>query len=479
MTTTAKIGAFFLVVLLLAGALILKIEDIRIGAKARTVTAEIRFQDVSGLDDKSAVRIAGVRVGKVDGISLLPDGTALARVVLDPDVELREGALGQIRNMGLLGDKYVELYPGRPGATKLPGGARIEGTAPTGFDDLTKLAADIGKDVKQLTSALSGSLGGEQGEAKLNRIVDNIGRLAEALRELVEANRANVDFTVANLREFSTEIRGTLARIDRILDENRSGVKGTVSNLDELTGKLQTTADNLNSITTKIDSGDGTVGKLVNSEETHRNLNDALQSVKSGVDSLNTTLTRINRIELDLGFRAEYLTRESVAKTYITLDVVPRENKFYRVEFVSVPGGVRKDTTEYTTVTLPDGSTTQTKKQLETYEDRFALSLQLGYRWKNTLARVGIFESRGGVGLDQYFNNDKMRVSGEVWDFGRFEAQPHGKLYGQWQATPFIYLSGGVDEVFNSDVRSLFLGAGIRWRDEDIKSFLGSLSFLK
>ncbi|MDL1950312.1 MCE family protein, partial [Acidobacteria bacterium ACD] len=76
MTTTAKIGAFFLVVLLLLGALILKIEDVPIGKRARTVTAEIRFQDVSGLDDKSAVRIAGVRVGKVDGIRLLPDGTA-------------------------------------------------------------------------------------------------------------------------------------------------------------------------------------------------------------------------------------------------------------------------------------------------------------------------------------------------------------------------------------------------------------------
>ncbi|KAA0251105.1 MAG: MCE family protein [Acidobacteria bacterium] len=479
MTTTAKIGAFFLVVLLLLGALILKIEDVPIGKRARTVTAEIRFQDVSGLDDKSAVRIAGVRVGKVDGIRLLPDGTALARVVLDPEVVLREGAWGQIRNMGLLGDKYVELYPGRPDGTKLPGGARIDGTIPTTFDDLTKLAGDIGKDVKQLTEALSGSLGGEQGTEKLNRIVDNIGRLAEALRELVEANRANVDVTVANLREFSAEIRATLSRIDRILDENRMGVKGSVSNIEEITDKLKTTADNLNSITTKIDTGEGTVGKLVNSEETHQNLNEALQSVKQGVDSLNTTLTRINRIELDLGFRGEYLTRKGVAKTYFTLDVVPRENKFYRVEFVAIPGGLRRDTTEYTTVTLPDGTQTVTKKEIESFEDEFGLSLQLGYRVKNTVGRAGLFESRGGVGLDQMFNNDKLRVSAEVWDFGRFNAQPHGKLYGQWQATPHIYLNGGVDDVFNSDVRSLFLGAGIRWKDEDIKSLLGSLSLLK
>ncbi|MEO8587077.1 MAG: MCE family protein, partial [Acidobacteriota bacterium] len=109
MTTTAKIGAFFVVVLVALGVLILKIEDIHFGKKARTVSADAHFKDVAGLDDKSAVRIAGVRVGKVDGISLRPDGTALAHLALDPNVELHQGAIAQVRSLGMLGDKYVEL----------------------------------------------------------------------------------------------------------------------------------------------------------------------------------------------------------------------------------------------------------------------------------------------------------------------------------------------------------------------------------
>jgi hypothetical protein len=48
---------------------------------------------------------------------------------------------------------------------------------PTGFDELTKLAGEIGKDVKEMT-----------------------GALAESLRKLVEANRDNVDLTMANIR---------------------------------------------------------------------------------------------------------------------------------------------------------------------------------------------------------------------------------------------------------------------------------------
>ncbi|MBI5104200.1 MAG: MCE family protein [Solirubrobacterales bacterium] len=55
------------------------IEDLPFPGKARAATAEVGFKDVAGLDDKSAVRIAGVRVGRVDGIRLLPDGSAVAR----------------------------------------------------------------------------------------------------------------------------------------------------------------------------------------------------------------------------------------------------------------------------------------------------------------------------------------------------------------------------------------------------------------
>jgi phospholipid/cholesterol/gamma-HCH transport system substrate-binding protein len=353
---------------------------------------------------------------------------------------------------------------------------RIPGAVPTGFDDLTKLAGDIGKDVKELTGALSSSMGGDQGAAKLNRIVDNIGALAEALRQLVEANRDNVDSTMGNLKLFAAEIRETLARVDRILDENRNGVRDTVGNLDTVTGKLKTTADNLNSITAKIDSGNGTIGKLLNSEETHQNLNDALQAVKGGVESLNTTLSRINRVEFDLGFRGEFTTRDQGGRAYFTLDVLPRENKFYRLE---VGSGRRRDTTETTTVLLPDGSTATTVKQIQTNTDDFTLSAQMGYRKGNTQLRAGLFDWYGGVGVDQFFLQDRLLVGAEGSDFSRPGLRARVKLTGRWQATPIIFVTGGVDQTLNPGLRTPFIGAGIRWRDEDVKSVLGALPLLK
>ena len=472
MNATAKIGLFALAVLVVLALFVLKIEDLPLPGKARGSSAEVSFRDVAGLDDKSAVRIAGVRVGRVDGIRLLPDGTAVARLLFDAEGELREGAYGQVKNLGLLGDKYVDLFAGDPSRPRLPEGARIPGNVPVEFDELTKLARDIGKDVKELTGALSASMGGEKGEEKLNRIVDNVGALAEELRKLVEANRANVDVTVANLREFSASIRDTLARLDRILDENRAGVKGSVSNIEELTGKLKVSADNLNSITTKLDTGQGTMGKLLNDEETHKNLNDAFLSVKDGVEELRTTLTRINRIELDLGFWGEYATRTEGWRGAFRMDVRPREGKFYRFELIGLPNGRRFDESYTYETSVDGGPPTTVETKVTRYEDRFGISAQLGYRFKDTTLRAGLIESRGGVAIDQFLLKDQLQFTGEAWDFGRPEGNMQVKLFSQWNSRGAIFVRGGVDDVFNSPTRSLFLGAGLRWKDEDIKTLL-------
>lgn len=479
MTTTAKIGAFFLAALVLAGFLILKIEQLPLKGKKSDNTLDVTFKDVAGLDDKSPVRIAGVRIGKVDGIKLRPDGTAIVHLLLDPDVEVRTGATGEIKSLGLLGDKYVEIHPGTPGAPRLPKDTVIAGGQPTSMDDLTKLASDIGKDVKELTGAFAGSLGGARGEEKINRIVDNLGKLSESLAALVEQNRANVGATMANLKEFSAEIRETLARVDRIIDENRVSVKGTVTNIDQITDKLKTTADNLNSITAKLDRGEGTMGKLLNDDETHKSINEALQSVKSGVETFTGTLSKINKLDINLGFGGEYLTRDKAAREHFRLDVYPNPNKLYRVELIALPNGKRSNVV-YNTTFNTGGVTSTTTTSVETREDTLVVSAELGYRFGNTFLRGGMIESRGGVGIDQFFLKDKLQLTAEAFDFSKFRTdQGHVRLFGQWNLDKNLYVSAGVDEVLNSSVRSVFLGGGIRWKDDDIRSLLGALPLLK
>ena len=64
-----------------------------------------------------------------------------------------------------------------------------------------------------------------------------------------------------------------------MLAENRGNLKDSMANIKELTADVQTSVDNLNQITTRIASGEGTIGKLVNSPEAHDQLMSALGCV--------------------------------------------------------------------------------------------------------------------------------------------------------------------------------------------------------
>ena len=130
MSSAIKVGIVGTLVFVVLAWLIWKIEDINpFSEEGRRVDAS--FVSVAGLDDKAAVRVAGVRVGRVDGIRL--DGTrALVTLLLEKPVPLTEEATARIANMGLLGDKYVELVPGPKRRKPLAQGAVLPGITPPG-----------------------------------------------------------------------------------------------------------------------------------------------------------------------------------------------------------------------------------------------------------------------------------------------------------------------------------------------------------
>lgn len=113
MSQTIKVGIFMTVALVVLAYLIFKVEDWSLfGATGQRV--EAGFDSVVGLDDKAPVRVAGVRVGRVDGVRL-EGQRAIVSLLLETPVELTEGARARIANVGLLGDKFVVLTLGPPG----------------------------------------------------------------------------------------------------------------------------------------------------------------------------------------------------------------------------------------------------------------------------------------------------------------------------------------------------------------------------
>ncbi len=489
-----KVGIFMTICLVILGWLILRVEDWRIwGPRGTRVDAV--FDSVVGLDNKAAVRLAGVRVGRVDGISL-EGRKARVSLLLDQPIAFVEGSYAAIANQGLLGDKFIELRLGPEGAPLLPPGTVLAGKTPVSFDDAMAKIEEIGTSVQDFLGGSKGGkggLGGSAGTGGFSTLIDSIQATSDELRALIAENRSNLSGTVANFERFSEtlarelpriteQIARVLEQVDAVLAENRGNLKDSMANIKALTADVQTSVDNLNSITTKIASGEGTIGKLVNSPEAHDQLMSALGSVEKGVDALGSTLNRVNELKLDLGLGGAYLSEVEDWRSAFRLDLLPHgdeSERYYRVELVSDPRGRISQKREIVTVTLPDGSTATTTTDRLTSETRrnnwsalfgFPFAEKRGSLW------VGILENTAGVQVDYSFFDKRAMLSFEAFDFGReLELDPHLRLTGQWNFLRHLYVQGGYDDPLVEQFRSPFVGVGIRWSDDDLKYLMGAV----
>jgi phospholipid/cholesterol/gamma-HCH transport system substrate-binding protein len=509
MSSAAKIGAFMLVVLAILGYFVLKIEDIDLSRGKGTREIKVTFDNVAGLDEKSAVRVAGVRKGKVTKIQVLPNGQAEVTLEVDDDVPLRSNATAKVANLGLLGEKYIELDPGdETQPVNAQKEVRLRGSAPASFDDVTNQVAAIATDVKAITASLRTVVAGPTGQQRLEDIVENVRAITGEVRALIAANRTNVDATLANAREITAALKVEIPKLARDIDrvanqiggtvgENREDVRVVVENLKGLSRDLRTTADNLNAITGQVKSGEGTVGKLLYSDEAHEKLTSALTSVESGVTELKNTLGRANKIGMDLGIRADYyagLSKEATGAEAIDQDIGgnsrsavqlrlipnPERNRFYNIELADDPKGRRRDKVFSTTTIDPATGASQTIVTKQTKFDRdFLISAQAGWNLDQYAVRLGLFDNTGGAGLDYHYN-DRIQITGELFDFSkRRDPNPHVRLFGEYvfrketPKTPMLFVTGGVDNALNDT--AFTFGGGIRWRDDDLKYLLGSI----
>jgi phospholipid/cholesterol/gamma-HCH transport system substrate-binding protein len=93
------------------------------------------FSSVAGLKPGDPVEIAGVRVGRVEGIGLADDKARLT-LRLSDGIKLQEDVIASVRARGLIGDKFVLVSPGASDKIIPPGGKIRETDSPPDIPDL-------------------------------------------------------------------------------------------------------------------------------------------------------------------------------------------------------------------------------------------------------------------------------------------------------------------------------------------------------
>lgn len=479
MSQAIKVGIFATICLIILAVLIWKIEDINpLHPKGERISAV--FDTVAGLDDKASVRVAGVKIGKVDGIGLYGE-QAKVSLLLETHLHLTQGTIARISNMGLLGDKYVEIVPGPKNAPPLPPGAILPGETPVSIDQALAKLNKIGDAIQGVTGQLNGG-----GNGAITKLLDSLQLTSDEIRMLVVENRANVAATMGNFSQFSAtlarelprlagEMQRTVAQISQLVEENRGDVRGSTANIRELTSRLQTSVDNLNKITGTIASGEGTVGKLVNKDEAYNKVVSTLDSIKGGVDTVSATIGALQRFRFDLDLNG-YVLKKKDSQSNFFLDIDPQSGRrLYRAGLSTTPQGSVSTKTQVITTTLPDGSKqTETIERVETDNSRVFTGL-FGYRAPNDMRLwAGLIEGSGGVSAEYPWAEKRLQFKIDAFDFNRPNNQrPHLRFTTRWQFNQNLYLLGGYDDPLERS--SLFIGGGIRWNDDNIKYLLGAV----
>ncbi len=128
------VGLFVLLGIVALGYLSVKLGRVSLlGATGYTVTAD--FPSVGGLKAGSTVEIAGVEIGRVEGIGLA-DYQARVTLRITSGVKLQEDSIASIKTKGLIGEKYLRISPGGSDRIIPPNGRIREVEAPVDFEEL-------------------------------------------------------------------------------------------------------------------------------------------------------------------------------------------------------------------------------------------------------------------------------------------------------------------------------------------------------
>jgi len=505
MSREARVGIFVLLGLIVLTYFTFRVSKWGlIAEKGYRLTVD--FDTAAGLEPKSDVKMAGVPIGKVEGIELAGNR---ARLVLriQEGIRIPIDSVGTIQTQGLLGEKYVEILPGKDTQRNLPAGGQVANTlAPTNLDEMVRKLSAIGDDVKKFTESLSSTFGTEEGkkalgdilrdvrattavlrtvvtgnEQRLARIVANIDRLSADLSDISSSNKEDVRATIANLRAFSDTLKNEAPALVRKLEEMSTGVSGVVAdnrenlkesieNLKVASARLDNTLDAAGRVMAKIDRGEGTLGMLVNDNTAHGSLTDTLEGI-------NKYVRKSEQLKTFVDYRLEWQQEPSEFKHYVNLRLQPTADKYYTIGVVDDPRGEFSSSTS--TVIVNGTPTTITE---ERFDDKLTFSALIARKFSGLTVKGGVIQSTGGLGLDYELLKDRLTVGADIWDFSRKgfsrgNLPPHLKLYGNYDIVKNLFVTGGVDDVLATEdnLRTLFLGFGIKFADEDLKTVLGAV----
>jgi phospholipid/cholesterol/gamma-HCH transport system substrate-binding protein len=239
---TIRVGLFFLLGVALAWITFESLNGGRL-FKKEGYTLVAGFTNLKGLKTGDEIRMAGVKIGNVQ-TTRLAGARVEALLDIEPGVEIPTDAVASVEQSSLLAGNYLGVTFGTPGGPIFKDGDEIK----------TKNTADMSEVISQL-----GSLG-----AKLEGVADNIGKALGG----------------------DSGPGSMFSKIDKLVNDNGPKLTETLANLQDITAKIKT--------------GEGTFGKLVNDPKLHDELVAGVAEIKLAAADARTFMSDTKGIVADV-----------------------------------------------------------------------------------------------------------------------------------------------------------------------------------
>lgn len=290
MTNEQKVGLFFLLGL---GLVFVAIE-VTVGTSLFTsgYHLHVNYRSAEGLRSGDEVRVAGLKLGRVDALTLTPDGVRV-ELRLSKDATIHRDSIARLDYQALSGTRFIAISLGTPSAPALKDGDTIDGDIPPGITQMVDQLQGVAHSVQSLADSLN----------------ENQDRVLKTVNTMLDENRAALQDALVNLDSITAKLdrgEGTMAKLlndpslyDRAnatmgdLEKvstrlaNGQGDLGRLVNGDgalydevrETVASLNKTAENLEEVSTQVRNGEGTLGRIVTDDELYQEARDAVHGL--------------------------------------------------------------------------------------------------------------------------------------------------------------------------------------------------------
>ena len=280
-----------------------------------------RFVDANGLREGSEVRLAGVRVGKVDKITLLPPSEVPnaprveALMTINSSIDsrpandrIRTDSTAQQGSPSLLGNEMlINITPGTQVGQPVNDYAILPSSSSNTVNDFATSGTDLAQRLSKLSDEISsivrdvktgkGTVGRLfNDEALYNNLNATIVEAEDVMRQVRSGNGSagkflndpalynNASEVTLQLRKIAEDLRAGRGSAGKFLTDDQlyNRINHTVDRLDRA-------VDQISSLIVDVNAGHGTLGKLLKDEEIY---NDARQAVAR----FNTATERIDNM---------------------------------------------------------------------------------------------------------------------------------------------------------------------------------------